>query len=147
MCISCWGSRLIKKVNAAPRACENHVGHTLHPPSHSASKPVHSEVCGSAAQIMLIYHGAGPNTSHVLWAFLITWLLQPDMGESKRHSREQAVLQVNLWNARSWNPGDTSLTPTCASCGPFLHWIPQLTVANEGALGVLTFPEHADVGI
>lgn len=57
------------------------------------------------------------------------------------------VLKVILWNTRSWNTGATGLRPTCASCGPLLHWIPQLTVANEGSLGVLTFPKHADVWI
>jgi len=38
-----------------------------------------------------------------------------------------------------------TLVHICASCGPLLHGITQLTVADEGALGVLTFPKHADV--
>lgn len=36
---------------------------------------------------------------------------------------------------------------TCAACGALLHWIAQLTVTDEGALGVLTVPKHADVCI
>lgn len=39
------------------------------------------------------------------------------------------------------------LSPTCASRGPLLHRIAQLTMADERALRVLTLPEHADVGI
>lgn len=40
-----------------------------------------------------------------------------------------------------------TLVHVCASCGPLLHRVAQLAVANERALRVLTFPKHADVGI
>ena len=94
MYISWWGSRFIKKVNAAPRAHENHRGHILRPSSCSGSKPVHSEVCGSMAQIMLIYHREELNTLHVLWAsfsshycYSLVWVKVQDIPGNKRFCR------------------------------------------------------------
>lgn len=63
-------------------------------------------------------------------------------------AKEQMILKVGLWNRRSQKAQRVlSLEPTCASRGPLLHGITQLTVANEGSLGVLTFPKHTDVWI
>lgn len=122
------------------------MGTRLHSYSLTLLQPTASPIVGGSDSVLpqrpakSITHPIG----HTLITHTVTVWWQVT---ALRDAREQMMLKVGLWHLRSWNIENTSLKPTCTSCGPLLHWVTQLTVANEGSLCVLTFPKHADIWI